>query len=78
MMRACWKRGCDDKVRGGCCSAARKRTHIALLARRDRLRYLCGGEIAGMHLSIEAFREAGGATGEHADGVVDYAMKRRV
>ena len=52
----------------------KEKAHIALLGKAlPTMRYLCGGEIAGMHLSIEAFREAG-ATGEHADGVVDYAI----
>ena len=52
----------------------KEKEHLALLSKAlPTMRYLCGGEIAGMHLSIEAFREAG-ATGEHADGVVDYAI----
>ncbi|MCE5344578.1 MAG: bifunctional oligoribonuclease/PAP phosphatase NrnA [Eubacteriales bacterium] len=52
----------------------KEKEHIALLGKAlPTMRYLCGGEIAGMHLSIKAFRAAG-ATAEHADGVVDYAI----
>lgn len=48
--------------------------HIALLGKAlPTMRYLCGGEIAGMHISAAQIREAG-ATSEHADGVVDYAI----
>ena len=48
--------------------------HIALLGKAlPTMRYLCGGEIAGMHISNAQIREAG-ATSEHADGVVDYAI----
>ena len=37
------------------------------------MRYLCGGEIAGMHVSAAEILAAG-ATSEHADGIVDYAI----
>jgi phosphoesterase RecJ-like protein len=50
------------------------RAHIALLGKAlPTMRYLQGGEIAGMRLSGKDFREAE-ATGEHADGIVDYAI----
>ena len=52
----------------------KEKEHIALLGKAlPTMRYLCGGEIAGMKLNAEQFREAG-ATNEHADGVVDYAI----
>ncbi len=48
--------------------------HIALLGKAlPTMRYLCGGEIAGMHVSLQQIKDAG-ATSEHADGVVDYAI----
>ena len=52
----------------------KNKAHIALLGKAlPTMRYLCGGEIAGMHISNAQIREAG-ATSEHADGVVDYAI----
>ena len=52
----------------------KEKEHIALLGKAlPTMRYLCGGEIAGMHISAAQIREAG-ATSEHADGVVDYAI----
>jgi len=52
----------------------KEKEHIALLGKAlPTMRYLCGGEIAGMSLSAEQFREAG-ATNENAEGVVDYAI----
>lgn len=52
----------------------KEKEHIALLGKAlPTMRYLCGGEIAGMHISTAQIREAG-ATSEHADGVVDYAI----
>ena len=52
----------------------KEKEHIALLGKAlPSMRYLCGGEIAGMHISAAQIREAG-ATSEHADGVVDYAI----
>ncbi|MDD3920326.1 MAG: bifunctional oligoribonuclease/PAP phosphatase NrnA [Eubacteriales bacterium] len=50
------------------------RKHLALLGRAlPTMRYLCGGEISGMHLTQKDFAETD-ATAEHADGVVDYAI----
>lgn len=52
----------------------KEKAHLALLGKAlPTMRYLCGGEIAGMHISLAQIREAG-ATSEHADGVVDYAI----
>jgi len=52
----------------------KEREHIALLgAALPTMRYFGGGNIAGMHVSAEQIRNAG-ATAEHADGVVDYAI----
>lgn len=52
----------------------KEKEHIALLGKAlPTMRYLCGGEVAGMHTSYAQIREAG-ATSEHADGVVDYAI----
>ena len=52
----------------------KEKEHIALLGRAlPTLRYLCGGAIAGMHIPYAQIREAG-ASSEHADGVVDYAI----
>ncbi|NLI21825.1 MAG: bifunctional oligoribonuclease/PAP phosphatase NrnA [Clostridiales bacterium] len=52
----------------------KEKEHIALLGQAlPTMRYLCGGEIAGMHVSAAQIREAG-AVSEHADGVVDYAI----
>ena len=47
------------------------RPHLALLG--EALRTLRFGEIAGMYVSYAQACDAG-ATGEHADGVVDYAI----
>jgi bifunctional oligoribonuclease and PAP phosphatase NrnA len=52
----------------------KEREHVALLGKAlPTMRYLCGGEIAGMRLNKEDFLAAG-ATAEHAEGVVDYAI----
>jgi len=37
------------------------------------MRYLCGGEIAGMRLSLKDIM-AVGVSGQHTDGIVDYAI----
>ena len=50
------------------------KAHIALLGKAlPTMHYLCGGEIAGMHISAAQILEAG-ATNENADGIVDYAI----
>ena len=50
------------------------KAHIALLGKAlPTMRYFCGGEIAGMHIAYRQILEVG-ATSEHADGVVDYAI----
>ncbi len=52
----------------------KEREHVALLGKAlPTMRYLCSGEIAGMRLSGKDFLAAG-ATGENAEGVVDYAI----
>jgi len=52
----------------------KEREHLALLGKAlPTMRYLCGGEIAGMRLSMKAF-QAAGAAHENAEGVVDYAI----
>ncbi|MDD3213903.1 MAG: DHH family phosphoesterase [Eubacteriales bacterium] len=52
----------------------KEKAHIALLGKAlPTMRYLCGGEIAGMRLTQKDFA-AVGAAGEHSDGVVDYAI----
>ena len=52
----------------------KEKEHIALLGKAlPTMRYLCGGEFAGMHIPYAQIREAG-ASSEHADGVVDYAI----
>ena len=52
----------------------KEKEHIALLGKAlPTMRYLCGGEIAGMHISYAQILEAG-ATSEHTEGVVDYAI----
>ena len=52
----------------------KEKEHIALLGKAlPTMRYLCDGEIAGMHVTAMQIREAG-ATSANADGVVDYAI----
>ncbi len=52
----------------------KEKEHIALLGKAlPTMRYLCGGEIAGIRLGLKEI-VAAGATSEHADGVVDYAI----
>ncbi|MDD3410894.1 MAG: bifunctional oligoribonuclease/PAP phosphatase NrnA [Eubacteriales bacterium] len=50
------------------------RPHVALLGKAlPTLRFLCGGEVAGMQVTRSVMDEVG-ATNEHADGIVDYAI----
>lgn len=50
------------------------REHVKLLGRAlQTLQFDCGGEVAGMFVTQEDL-SAAGATGEHADGIVDYAI----
>ena len=52
----------------------KEKEHLALLGKAlPTLRYLCGGEIAGIRLTLKDIAAAG-ATDKNADGVVDYAI----
>ncbi len=52
----------------------KEKEHIALLGKAlPTMRYLCGGEIAGMRLSLKDIM-AVGVSGQHTDGIVDYAI----
>ena len=52
----------------------KEREHVALLGLAlPTLRFTCGGEVAGMCVSYEQM-QAVGATGEHAEGIVNYAI----
>lgn len=73
MMAALMERNCRLRNMPGCCFAARSASISHYSAQLPTMRYFGGGYIAGMHVSAEQIRNAG-ATSEHADGVVDYAI----
>lgn len=74
MMADLMRAGLDVAAYGRLLFRRKSREHVALLgATLPTLRYLCGGEVAGMHVSYAQMR-AVGASSEHAEGVVDYAI----
>ncbi len=74
MMADLMRAGLDVATYGRLLFRRKSREFVALLgAALPTLRVACSGEIAGMSVSSEQMAAAG-ASAEHADGIVDYAI----